>query len=190
MASPPVEARIAMNLDGMDGGRRAASEVLDSGFHPTAFVCANDFMAVGVLRELRERGLRVPMDVSVTGFDNIRLSEYCDPPLTTVHIPREMIGRTAFECLVGGGVPAGSAGREIQIDTEFVVRESTGPARAMPTRRTAASRKTENRKTVVKKTGHRNSGRPSVPPTHCVPRMTSVRHEVEHGAGNTKEDRS
>lgn len=195
MASPPVEARIAMNLDGMDGGRRAASEVLDSGFLPTAFVCANDFMAVGVLRELRERGLRVPRDVSVTGFDNIRLSEYCDPPLTTVHIPREMIGRTAFDCLVGGGAPVGSAGREIQIDTEFVVRESTGPSRALQARPTAVSRKTENRKTVVRKavvrkTGHRNSGRPSVPPTHGVPRMTSVRHEVEHGAGNTKEDRS
>jgi len=57
-------------------------------------------MAVGVLRELREHGLRIPQDVSVTGFDNIKLSEFSFPPLTTVHIPRQQIGHMAFECLV------------------------------------------------------------------------------------------
>ena len=58
----------------------------------TAIVCVNDVMAVGALRELRERGIRVPQDVSVTGFDNVKLSEFCYPALTTVHIPRDTIG--------------------------------------------------------------------------------------------------
>jgi LacI family transcriptional regulator len=47
----------------------------------------NDITAVGALRELRERGIRVPQDISVTGFDNVKLSEFCYPALTTVHIP-------------------------------------------------------------------------------------------------------
>jgi len=45
-------------------------------------------MAIGALRELRERGLSIPRDISVTGFDNIPLTEFCEPPLTTVHGPR------------------------------------------------------------------------------------------------------
>ena len=56
-------------------------------------------MALGVLRALREQGLRVPQDVSVTGFDNIKLSEFCSPALTTLHIPRESIGKIIIETL-------------------------------------------------------------------------------------------
>ena len=64
-------------------------------------------MAVGALRELRERGLRVPEDVSVTGFDNVNLAQFCYPALTTVHIPRDQIGRTICECLMNReNVPA------------------------------------------------------------------------------------
>ncbi len=128
--SPGVEWRTAADTDGLHGGREAAREILASGFKPTAIVCVNDFMAVGVLRELREQGLRVPQDVSVTGFDNITLSEFCYPPLTTVHIPRERIGHIVFETLVPDPLRPQTPGREIQIDPEFVVRESTGPARA------------------------------------------------------------
>jgi len=53
-----------------------------SGFKPTADIAVNDFMAFGVLRELRENGLRFPEDVSVIGYDNIRLSAFVCPPLT------------------------------------------------------------------------------------------------------------
>ncbi len=125
--SPPVEVRIAAHMDGLEGGREAVRELLAAGFEPTAIVCVNDFMAVGALRELREHSLRVPTDVSVTGFDNIKLSEFSSPPLTTVHIPRQEIGRIAFDCLVPAPTSVRSAGRNIVIDPEFVVRESTGP---------------------------------------------------------------
>ena len=89
-----------------------------------------DRQAVGVLRQLREAGLRVPEDVSVTGFDNLRLSQFCFPALTTVHIPREQIGRIAFECLQSKPHRTHSAGRSLIIDPEFIVRDSTGPVAA------------------------------------------------------------
>jgi LacI family transcriptional regulator len=127
--SPPVVARTVTHADGLEGGRLATRELLNSGFEPTAIVCVNDFMAVGVLRELREQDLRVPQDVSVTGFDNIRLSEFSVPALTTVHIPRQEIGHIAFECLVPNSGSERASGRDIYIDPEFVVRESTGPAK-------------------------------------------------------------
>ena len=95
-----VKWTIVANVDGLDGGRQAARDLLESGFQPTAIVCVNDFMALGVLRELRARKLRVPQDISVTGFDNIKLSEYCWPALTTLHIPRDTIGRLVFQSLV------------------------------------------------------------------------------------------
>ena len=75
------------------------------------------------------RGLRVPEDISVTGFDNIKLSEFCYPALTTVHIPRERIGHLVFESLAPKGEQKPGPGRDVVIDPEFVVRESTGPAR-------------------------------------------------------------
>ena len=112
-------------------------QLLGSDFKPTAIVCVNDFMAIGVLRELREAGLRVPQDVSVTGFDNIKLSEFCYPQLTTVHIPREQIGHLVFERLAPETTKARPVGREIQIDPELVLPpglEANATARALQAR--------------------------------------------------------
>src|SRR5437016_4380255 len=89
---PNIDVRTAADADTLDGGRLATRALLSTGDTPTAIVCVNDIMAVGALRELRERGLRVPRDVSVTGFDNVKLSEFCYPALTTLHIPRVLIG--------------------------------------------------------------------------------------------------
>jgi len=127
--SPTAQTHIVAGTDGLEGGRQAARELLSSGFHPTSIICVNDFMAVGVLRELRERGVRVPEDISVTGFDNIKLAEFCSPALTTAHIPREQIGQIIFENLVPDAKKGQLAGREILIEPELVIRESTGPAR-------------------------------------------------------------
>jgi LacI family transcriptional regulator len=125
--APGTEWRTVANQDSLEGGQQAAHEILSSGFQPTGIICVNDIMAVGVLRELRDQGLRVPADISVTGFDNIRLSEFSCPPLTTVHIPRDRIGHLAFEMLVPEST-RGKLGREIVIDPALVLRESTGPA--------------------------------------------------------------
>jgi LacI family transcriptional regulator len=125
---PEVEVRTSADSDTLEGGRQAARAMLSSGYRPTALICVNDITAVGALRELRERGLRVPQDISVTGFDNVKLSEFCYPALTTVHIPRDRIGHTIFERLAPRPDKPETADHEIVIDPEFVLRDSTGPA--------------------------------------------------------------
>lgn len=124
-----MEVCTAADTDTLEGGRLATRSLLETGYRPTAIICVNDVMAVGALRELRERGLRVPEDISVTGFDNVKLSEFCFPALTTVHIPRERIGQIMCERLIPrAGGAASTAGHEIVIDPEFVLRDSSGPA--------------------------------------------------------------
>jgi LacI family transcriptional regulator len=89
-------------------------------------VFVNDFMAVGAMREIRERGLRVPEDISVTGFDDVALAQYWYPALTSVHIPRDHIGQRICDALVSDEekMPA----REMVIEPELALRDSTGPA--------------------------------------------------------------
>ena len=70
-----------------------------------------------------------PVNVPVTGFDDIRLAEFCSPALTTAHIPREKIGQTIFDILVPEKNTERFVGQEILIDPELVVRESTGVPR-------------------------------------------------------------
>ena len=77
---------------------------------------------------LREHDIRVPHDMSVTGCDNVQLSQFCYPALTTVAIPRERIGQIICDMLLPKGAQTGDAVREVVIDPEFVVRDSSGPA--------------------------------------------------------------
>jgi DNA-binding LacI/PurR family transcriptional regulator len=87
-------------------------------------------MAIGVLRALHEHGLRVPQDVSVTGFDDIDLAAYTLPSLTTVRQDTEAMGGAAVKALlefVGGGT--GHAPAPLRLPTELVVRHSTAPPR-------------------------------------------------------------
>ncbi len=126
---PSMEVRTAADTDTLEGGRQATRTLLATGYRPTALICVNDIMAVGALRELRERGIRVPEDMSVTGFDNVKLSEFCYPALTTVHIPRDRIGHIIFERLAPRPEKAETPlEHEIVIDPEFMLRDSTGPA--------------------------------------------------------------
>jgi DNA-binding LacI/PurR family transcriptional regulator len=125
---PEIEVRTAANSDTLEGGRQATRALLSSGFVPTAIICVNDITAVGALRELRERGIRVPQDMSVTGFDNVKLSEFCYPALTTVHTPRERIGQIICDSLIPQPNQPSAIEHDIVIETEFVVRDSTSTA--------------------------------------------------------------
>jgi DNA-binding LacI/PurR family transcriptional regulator len=122
---PGLEVDVATDADTLEGGRQAARVLLARSPRPTALVCVNDVMAVGALREARTRGLRVPEDLSVTGFDNVTLAQFSVPALTTVHIPREQIGRTICACLMRDDVPRE---QEFVVEPELVVRDSTGLA--------------------------------------------------------------
>jgi DNA-binding LacI/PurR family transcriptional regulator len=127
--STNVEFTTMTDVDSPLGGRQAIRRVLESGFAPTAVLCVNDYMAIGVLRELRDQGLAVPGDVSVTGFDNIHLAEFTSPSLTTAHIPRERIGGLIFDTLVPEPGRSTEPAQEIFIDPVLIVRESSGPCR-------------------------------------------------------------
>lgn len=67
---------------------------------PSAFVCSNDFSAIGAMKAFQEIGVRIPEDVSIAGFDNIDTGLYVNPPLTTVNVPKEELGRMAVKILV------------------------------------------------------------------------------------------
>jgi len=123
---PDVEVQTAADTDSLEGGRRATRTLLSAKPSLTAIVCVNDFMAVGAMREIRERGLRVPEDMSVTGFDNIRLAQFCYPALTSVHIPREQIGQIICDSLLPN--ESALSEHDIRIDPELLVRASTGSA--------------------------------------------------------------
>ncbi len=118
----------AADEDSPAGGLHATRQLLASGFAPTAIVCVNDFMALGVIRALREAGLAVPGDVSVVGCDNISLSDFACPALTTIDIPRARVGHLVGEALMPNGETSALWGREMVIEPELIVRDSTGPA--------------------------------------------------------------
>jgi DNA-binding LacI/PurR family transcriptional regulator len=125
--SPALQFTVLADSDDYAGGRRAVQQLFASKFRPTAILCVNDFMAVGALRQLRDMGIDIPGQISVTGFDNITLSEVVSPSLTTLHIPRDQIGREIFASLTAEKLPT-KAQQEILIMPELVVRESTGRA--------------------------------------------------------------
>ena len=84
---------------GLRAGRQLFVGVPDDR-RPTAVFAVNDATALGVIRAAREAGLRVPQDVAVVGFDDINMAELTDPPLTTVHIPKELMGELAARHLL------------------------------------------------------------------------------------------
>jgi len=112
---------------GFDAGREIAGRD-----DVTAVFCANDQMALGLLRALHEAGRSVPSDVSVVGFDDIPDAPYLIPPLTTVRQDFPAVGRRAIEILRAAidGTPAPAR----LIDPELVVRASSGPPAPTPTR--------------------------------------------------------
>jgi DNA-binding LacI/PurR family transcriptional regulator len=109
----------------IDGGDVAMTRLLSLSKPPTAVLTSNDLTAIGALRAITRVGLRVPEDVSVIGFDDIELSQFTQPPLTTIRLSRDELGRRAFDALlemVGG---QRRAGQEIKVSTCLVLREST-----------------------------------------------------------------
>jgi len=119
---PRLQVRTAITDDSLEGGRRAARTMLTADRSLTALICATDLIAVGALRGLRETGLRVPNDISVTGFDDVTLAQYCYPTLTSVNIPRDRIGQIICDFLITG---AEEFPEEVFIDPELVLRDST-----------------------------------------------------------------
>jgi DNA-binding LacI/PurR family transcriptional regulator len=95
----------------------------------TALVAFNDISAIGAIRALQDANLRVPADVSVIGFDDIKAAGFTLPRLTTIHQPLEEFGRIAGEHLVGRIQGTLESRQEIAVQPKLIARESSGPAR-------------------------------------------------------------
>lgn len=111
----------------VDGGHRAMQRLLGRKTRPTAVLASNDMTAIGALGAIHESGLEAPRDISIVGFDDIQLSRFTQPALTTVKLSREEIARVAFRALYSIRQDGG-AGGEFTIQPALVVRSSTGPA--------------------------------------------------------------
>jgi LacI family transcriptional regulator len=111
-----------------EGGLAAGLAIAELSPRPTAVVAINDLTAVGVIKGLLKKGLRVPQDVSVTGFDKTRLAEYSNPSITTVDIHREILGQMAADALDELSRSANPQGKQYQIGAELVLGDSSGPA--------------------------------------------------------------
>jgi len=111
----------------VDGGHAAMARLLQRERRPTAVLASNDMTAIGALGAIHERGLRVPEDLSLVGFDDIQISAFTQPALTTVRLSREEIARVAFRALFSARQEGGK-GTESRVRPALVVRQSTGPA--------------------------------------------------------------
>lgn len=110
----------------ISGGYEAMSQMLAHSKLPMAVMTSNDLSAIGAFRAIHEKGLRIPEDISLIGFDDITVSSFVQPPLTSVRIPRNEIAETAFHALVA--MQEKQSIHVHPIRTELIVRQSTAPA--------------------------------------------------------------
>ncbi|MEP1766337.1 MAG: LacI family DNA-binding transcriptional regulator [Sulfitobacter sp.] len=123
----PIKAlHVAETSFKVENGETEMHRIMQTAAPPTVVMCGNDVLAAGALRAARARGLEVPRDVSITGFDDIELARVVTPPLTTVHLPHSEMGKQAATALIdmieGGPYPAP---RALPISVE--IRASLGP---------------------------------------------------------------
>jgi DNA-binding LacI/PurR family transcriptional regulator len=122
-----VDDWVECSLFSVEGGTAAASRLVDAGC--TAVICGSDLMALGAIRAVRSRGLDVPRDVSVVGYDDSPLIAFTDPPLTTVRQSVQAMGSAAVRALLDEISGVATPRAEYVFRPELVVRGSTGSVR-------------------------------------------------------------
>ena len=113
----------------LDEGALAVHTILSWPTVPTVIFCGNDQIALGAMSALEQAGVKVPEDVSVIGIDDVSFAFLARPALTTIRVPREQMGRMAFQALDKMLRLKRRKGAEYQLDTELIVRKSTAPVR-------------------------------------------------------------
>lgn len=128
----PVDKALIANATAFTepAGAAALQHLFETRKSFTAVLTANDLLAIGCYDTLRERGLRCPHDISVTGFNDMPFVDRFNPPLTTVHIPHDELGVQAARLLLGQMEDPNAAGRELRLTPRLIVRGST--ARPLP----------------------------------------------------------
>ncbi len=148
-------------------GEQAGEELLarHRGALPDAVVCANDQMAIGVLRAFAAAGVRIPEEVSVVGFDDIYPSGLFDPPLTTVHQPMRMLGEQACARVLERIADPGLSPTVELLPTELVLRSSCGCPPGTVTRQPVETLKPARARSAAARTGSRGTrqGGPKAP---------------------------
>ena len=127
---PADRAPIEQGLYTFDSGYACAQRLLALEPRPTAIFAGDDHMAMGVLTAALERGLVVPDDLSVCGFDDAPMARYVWPPLTTARQPVNEVARVATECLLNLLQGKEPGARQVTIESKLVLRGSTGRPRA------------------------------------------------------------
>ncbi len=107
----------------IENGAVAFTRLVSTADRPTAILCGNDVLAVGAVRQAQEMGIRVPDDISITGFDDIELARIVQPGLTTVHVPHREMGRKAANELIEM-IEHNTPGRSVELETKIVNRNS------------------------------------------------------------------
>jgi DNA-binding LacI/PurR family transcriptional regulator len=123
---PDEQPRMRTPID-IDSARDAAGPLLDE--RPTAVFCDDDVIAAGLYLAARERGLAIPRDLSVIGFDDMDFARVLEPPLTTVALDAEQLGASSFE-LLEATMAGRRSRRRIVLPAELLVRGSTGAPKA------------------------------------------------------------
>jgi DNA-binding LacI/PurR family transcriptional regulator len=121
------EELIRMANHRFEGGFAAMQELLALPERPTAVLASNDLTAIGAMSAAYEAGLRVPQDLSVVGFDDIALSSFMPPPLTTIRLSRAEIAGFAFTSLYAASQLGKTEGVTHHVRAELVIRKSTAP---------------------------------------------------------------
>lgn len=124
-----LEAELVETDGTLEAGHEVLAQALE--YQPTALICFNDLVAVGAIAALRERGLSVPGDLSVTGFDDSVLARYLAPSLTSTQSPMQELGERAWR-LLAAALEDKRREDEPLLEALVVLRDSTGPAPAMP----------------------------------------------------------
>lgn len=126
-ASIPFQPElVALGDSRPEGGVRAMDQLLALAEPPTAVFNFNDMTAIGALSAIRVRGLRVPDDISIVGFDDLIFASHTNPPLTTVRQPKYQMGLAAIDIVMN--LLAGSkTEHSLRVSGELIVRESTAP---------------------------------------------------------------
>lgn len=126
-----VEEGLVRNGDfTLPSGHACARALIATGLPFTALMCANDEMALGAMAALREAGLSVPGDVSVTGIDDLRFGAFAAPPLTTIDLPAVEVGEVSMRLMLDLLRDPADAQREIVIPHRLIERQSSAPPRA------------------------------------------------------------
>lgn len=107
-------------------GFKVAQNLLSLKKIPTAIFAASDIVAFGVMDAIKKKGMQIPLDIALVGFDNVNLSEYVDPPLTTINLPGFDIGMNAANLLINIIEEEEKKNRKIILDANMIIRRSCG----------------------------------------------------------------